>query len=51
MSKQTSNARGEWPERYACNGPEGTFWTDDAALANLRALFDKEPTNEQNPER
>jgi len=34
MTTETSNARGEWPARYACNGPEGAFWTDDATLAN-----------------
>lgn len=29
-----------WPARYACNGPEGTFWTDDAVLANRLLLHD-----------
>lgn len=42
------------PERYACNGPEGTFWTDDAALANklIGAAFDRDEwtvTDTQNP--
>lgn len=42
------------PERYACNGPEGTFWTDDAAIANklIGAAFDRDEwtvTDTQNP--
>lgn len=54
LTAETSNARGEWPERYACNGPEGTFWTDDAALANklIAAAFDRDEwtvTDTQNP--
>lgn len=54
MTTETSNARGEWPARYACNGPEGTFWTDDATLANklIAAAFDRDEwtvTDTQNP--
>jgi hypothetical protein len=54
LGAETSNARGEWPERYACNGPEGTFWTDDAALANklIAAALDRDEwtvTDTQNP--
>src|SRR5690606_5366557 len=54
MTTETSNARGEWPARYACNGPEGTFWTDDATLANklIASAFDRDEwtvTDTQNP--
>lgn len=54
MTAETSNARGEWPARYACNGPEGTFWADDATLANklIAAAFDRDEwtvTDTQNP--
>src|SRR5690606_39014631 len=54
VTAETSDARGDWPERYACNGPEGTFWTDDAALANklIAAAFDRDEwtvTDTQNP--
>jgi len=54
MTAETSNAWGEWPARYACNGPEVTFWTDDATLANklIAATFDRDEwtvTDTQNP--
>lgn len=40
----TAEQKTEWPARYACNGPEGAFWTDDAALANrlIGAAFDRD---------
>lgn len=43
-----------FPERFGCNGPEGTFWTDDAVLANnlIKAAFDRDEwtvTDMQNP--
>lgn len=34
----------QWPARYACNGPEGTFWTDDLALAT--AILQEYDTDE-----
>ena len=33
-----------WPARYACDGPEGFFWTDSAILANklISPTFDRD---------
>lgn len=35
---------GEWPARFGCNGPEGSFWTNDSALANklIAATYDRD---------
>lgn len=30
----TAGGDAKFPARYACNGPEGTFWTDNSAFAN-----------------
>lgn len=37
-------AQEKWPARFGCNGPEGSFWTDDADLANrlIAATFDRD---------
>lgn len=42
--QQAQASGGEFPERFACNGPEGTFWTNDCALANklIAATFDRD---------
>lgn len=44
----------EWPARFGCNGPEGTFWTDDSELANklIAATYDRDDwtvTDMRNP--
>lgn len=34
----------KWPARFGCNGPEGSFWTDDAELAHrlIVGTFDRD---------
>lgn len=45
---------GKWPARFACNGPEGSFWTDDSTLANklIAATYGRDEwtvTDTENP--
>lgn len=44
VSDPGAEARDAWPARFGCNGPQGSFWTDDSALANklIASTYDRD---------